>query len=180
MSEEIPCELLDVVDEQDRVVRRAERREVHRLGLMHRAVHVFLVDGQDRLYLQRRSWSKDQLPGVWDSSASGHVDSGESYAEAARRELEEELGIAVPLEALFKAQASEETGGEHSLLYLARVRAGGAEPQPNPAEILEGGFFGVAEIEQWLDQSPQDFSPAFRLLFGRWHAGDGWYAMGEE
>ncbi len=66
-----PDETFDVVDEADRVVGRATRAAVHRRGLRHRAAHVFLFDGAGRLYLQRRSLSKDENPGLWDSSAAG-------------------------------------------------------------------------------------------------------------
>ena len=86
MDPEQEDELLDVVDEQDRVIGAAGRRDIHEQGLLHRAVHVFVVDQQQGIYLQKRAWHKDEHPGKWDSSASGHVDSGESYPDAARRE----------------------------------------------------------------------------------------------
>ena len=167
------AELLDVVDASDRVVGRADRQEVHRLGLTHRAVHVFLVDKRNRIYLQRRSWSKDQYPGTWDSSASGHVDSGESYPQAAVRELQEELGLDLALEPLLQLPASDETGREHSLLFLARARDGGPQPRPNPEEIIEGDFFAPEEIEARLLRAPQEFSPCFRLLFRSYRGSGG-------
>jgi len=136
--------------------------------LLHRAVHVFLLDEQDRLYLQRRAWTKQQDPGRWDSSASGHVDSGEDYAAGAERELEEELGIRLPLEPLFKAAACAETSWEHSMLFRARIEGGKPEPRPNPAEILEGRFVALAEIREWARTSPESFAGPFRQLFERY------------
>jgi isopentenyl-diphosphate Delta-isomerase len=158
-------ELLDVVDGEDTLVGTAERGEIHRRRLFHRAVHIFVVDDRGRLYLQRRSWSKDQYPGLWDSSASGHVDSGESYSQAARRELQEELGIDLSLEPVCRLPASEETGFEHSVLYRARLSAPGPEVRPNAEEILEGRFFEPQEIDAELGRSPGSFSPSFRLLY---------------
>lgn len=160
-------ERIDVVDDEDRHVRVLSRGEVHRRGLLHRAVHVFLLDEHDRIYLQRRAWTKQQDPGCWDSSASGHVDSGESYPAAAERELQEELGIRAPLEPLFKVTACRETCGEHSMLYLARTAGGRPEPRPNPAEILEGRFVALAEIREWVRTSPESFAGPFRHLFAR-------------
>ena len=63
--------------------------------------------------------NKDENPGLWDSSAAGHVDSGENYLDCARRELAEELGVSgeVPLEELFKLAPTAVTGFEHSLIY---------------------------------------------------------------
>src|SRR5580658_3200257 len=91
----VPGEFFDVVDERDAVVGRASRREVHAHRLMHRAVHVLVFDDTGRVFLQKRSMKKDIAPGLWDSSCSGHVDSGESYDVAAVREFAEELGVAL-------------------------------------------------------------------------------------
>src|SRR2546423_3913104 len=115
MSEEI----LDVVDEHDQVIGREARSEVHRRGLRHRAVHVLVFDGEGRVFLQKRSASKDTFPGVWDSSASGHLCSGEDYDSCAVRELQEEIGLAIssPPERLFKMDACQETGQEHVWVY---------------------------------------------------------------
>lgn len=115
-------ELLDVVDQQDQVVAVRRRGDIHALGLMHRAIHILLFNQAGQLFLQKRSMSKDENPGLWDSSAAGHVDSGESYEECAERELFEELGIkpAQTLEFLFKLPPSQATGNEHSVIYRYR------------------------------------------------------------
>src|SRR6516164_8309470 len=89
----MPEEIFDVVDENDHVIDRKPRNEVHRLGLMHRAVHVLVFNPCGEIFLQKRSTKKDRQPGVWDSSASGHVDSGEDYDSCAIRELGEELAF---------------------------------------------------------------------------------------
>ena len=68
-------EIFDVVDEADEVVGTETRREVHRRKLLHRAVHILIYNSKGEIFLQKRSMSKDSCPGLWDSSASGHVDS---------------------------------------------------------------------------------------------------------
>src|SRR5213593_3474588 len=100
MSEEI----FDVVNERDEVIGQQVRHEVHRLGLKHRAVHVLVFNTRGEIFLQKRSLKKDRQPGLWDSSASGHLDSGETYDACALRELREELGLelSAPLERCFK------------------------------------------------------------------------------
>lgn len=112
-------ELLDVVDENDVVIAVKKRGEIHAEGLMHRAVHILLFNSKGELFLQKRSMSKDEQPGKWDSSAAGHVDSGEEYLDCARREIAEELGIVIdrPLRPLFKLPASALTGNEHCMVY---------------------------------------------------------------
>lgn len=158
-------EKLEVVDRKNRVVGRASRRAVHRLGLMHRAVHIFVFDGRDRLYLQRRSMRKDQYPGHWDSSAAGHVDPGESYERCAQRELWEELGVTADLRRLAHLPASAQTGWEHVEWFMCRTDA---PLRLAPAEIDTGGFFSQAEIERWLQSPEIPITPAFRHLFALW------------
>ena len=112
-------ELLDVVDDNDEVVAVKRRGDIHALGLMHRAVHILLFNSSGELFLQKRSLSKDEQPGKWDSSAAGHVDTGENYLDCACREIGEELGIVVdqPLQPLFKLPAMLRTGNEHCMVY---------------------------------------------------------------
>src|SRR5438874_11572653 len=86
-------EIFDVVNDRDEVIGRQSRREVHRLGLMHRAVHVLVFNSRGQVFLQKRSMSKDRQPGLWDSSASGHLDCSEDYDACALRELREEIGL---------------------------------------------------------------------------------------
>lgn len=161
-------EILDVVDADDRVVGAMERREIHRKGLFHRSVHIFVLDRAGSLYLQRRSMKKEEHPGKWDSSASGHVARGESYQEAAVRELEEEIGLRASPEPVLKIHACEETGMEHSMLFRVRPSATDSIPRPNPEEIAEGRFFSRAEIERGIAKTPETFAPSFRLLFRRY------------
>src|SRR4026208_1193268 len=116
MSEEI----FDVCDENDEVIGQNTRREVHRLGLRHRAVHVLVFNARGEVFLQKRSMTKDTFPGAWDSSASGHLDAGEGSARCAGLEMREELGIVAerPPERLFKTDACSETGEEHVWVYM--------------------------------------------------------------
>ena len=81
-------ELFDVVNERDEVIGQAPRSEVHRRKLLHRAVHVMVVNSSGHVFLQKRSMRKDSFPGAWDSSASGHLNVGESYDLSAVREME--------------------------------------------------------------------------------------------
>lgn len=87
-------EWFDVVDEEGRPVGKARRSECHgNPELLHRAVHVFVVNGAGEVFLQKRAMTKDVQPGKWDTSVGGHVDLGEAPEAAARRELSEELGV---------------------------------------------------------------------------------------
>ncbi|GAB4241915.1 MAG: NUDIX domain-containing protein [Candidatus Methylacidiphilales bacterium] len=157
-------EWFDVVDEQDRPIGRASRHEVHARALRHRAVHIWILGTDDRLLIQKRSASKDRHPSVWDSSASGHVDAGESYERSARRETSEELGINPPpeLTLLGKIPASIETDQEFVCLYLARHNGPFVCP---PDEIERVDWIAPDTLTQAMSERPAQFAPCFRHLW---------------
>jgi 16S rRNA (adenine1518-N6/adenine1519-N6)-dimethyltransferase len=151
-------ELFPVVDKNDRILRDASRSEVHGNNLLHRAVHILIFNPAGEVYLQQRSRWKDRHPLKWDSSAAGHVNVAESYDETARRELEEELGISIPLKKISKLPASERTDQEFVWLYRGDV-AGNLSP--NRTEIETGAFFSQTVIDGWVAARPEDFAPGF-------------------
>ena len=153
-------EIFDVVDASDQVIGTATRAEVHTQKLTHRAVHVFVFNKRGDLLLQKRSLLKDMCPGLWDSSVSGHLDSGESYENAARRELGEEMGITsenIP-EEIARITPSTNTGWEHVRLY--RTHYDGTLRFPS-AEVDAAMWFPLAEISAWTASHPEDFAPGF-------------------
>ncbi len=159
-------EIFDVVNEHDEIIDQQPRSVVHAQGLRHRAVHVLVFNAAGQLFLQKRSMAKDNDPGLWDSSCSGHVDSGESYAVAAERELMEEIDLLVdePMEELFKIEASAETGWEFAVIYRTED-----EGPFNlcPEEIDEGRWFTPDEIDHALATEAEKFSPTFRIIWGQ-------------
>jgi isopentenyl-diphosphate delta-isomerase len=161
-----PDELFDVVDRDDRVVGQAPRREVHARNLLHRAVHVLVHDARGRIFLQRRSLAKDTFPGCWDSSCSGHLDAGEDYVTAARRELGEELGwhdAALPLRPIVKLAASPETGHEFIEIFLLGPVEGPFTLHPD--EISEGRWIEPGALAAELEKGPETFASAMRHLW---------------
>lgn len=96
-----PEERLDVLNAAgDKIGVSKPRSEVHRDGDYHRAVHVWIYsESTGELLLQRRADCKDSWPGQWDISSAGHISAGESSLFSAQRELEEELGINLPVDA---------------------------------------------------------------------------------
>uniref|UniRef100_A0A2P2KWN4 Uncharacterized protein MANES_11G069700 n=1 Tax=Rhizophora mucronata TaxID=61149 RepID=A0A2P2KWN4_RHIMU len=94
-------EYLDVLSKDGQKIGVSKpRAHVHRDGDYHRAVHVWIfAESTKQLLLQRRADCKDSWPGLWDISSAGHISAGDSSLVTARRELQEELGIALPKDA---------------------------------------------------------------------------------
>ena len=165
----MPEELFDICDRRDRVIGTLPRSEVHRRGLPHRAVSVFVVRPDGRLLVHRRALTKDESPGLWTGSATGHVSAGEDYDTAAGRELAEELGLTGPLERLHTFPASAETAHEFTALYRLVTDA---DPVPDPGEIAEVAWRGVDEIAADLARDRERFTVTFQVLFA-WYVRDG-------
>jgi len=156
-----PEEIFDVCDEHDRVIGQAPRSVVHANAWLHRAVHIFVFNRQGQFLLHRRSAKKDQSPLTYTSSASGHLAAGESYDEAAPRELEEELGLTGSLERLATFPATFETAFEHTVLYRLVTDD---PPTPNPDEIETLEIVSLDEVKRRLTQNSEEFSSPFRVL----------------
>ncbi len=136
-------EVFEVVDERGCVVGRAPRSVCHRTpSLLHRAAHVIVTDGAHRIYLQKRSLTKDIQPGKWDTSVGGHLDAGEDHEAGARREMREELELAGELTFLYRYlwRTACETEAVETFLHVALT-----DPKPRTEEIDEGRWFTLEE-----------------------------------
>jgi len=162
-------EYFDIVDENDRVIGRAPRRRCHGdPSLVHRVAHVLVFNGRGELLLQKRSLSKDIQPGKWDTSVGGHLDLGETYLEAAVREMSEELGIkGIPLTFLYHSKIRNEIESENVATYLARYDG---EVAFSEEEIDEVRHWRPEEIDVALGTGA--FTPNFEeewALYSEWN-----------
>ncbi len=157
-------EIFDIVDEQGRVIGSAARSVAHGdPRLIHRSVHVLVLNGRGELFLQKRSLSKDIQPGRWDSSVGGHVDRGEEVAAAAHRELREELGVGgASLEPIYRYLWRSAVETELVTSYLCHHEGPFALGRE---EIDEGRFWSFTEIERQLGTGL--FTPNFEEEFRR-------------
>lgn len=158
-------EWLDIVDESNSVIGRAPRDRIHREGHLHRSAHIALINPQGQIFVQLRSRHKDVGAGLWDTSAAGHVDSGETYTRCAVRELREELGVVIDAESLFsvgRLHPEERNGFEFTEIYLV---SSAQMPVLHETEIDDGRWVDAAALDDWLQQDPSDFTQAFRIIW---------------
>ena len=95
-------ETVAIVDEHNRVIGSAPRSKMRAQRLIYRATYILVLNSRHELLLQKRTATKDMYPGWYDPACGGVVLAGESYAQCAARELEEELGVRdTPLTFLF-------------------------------------------------------------------------------
>ena len=158
-------EWLDIVDESDTVIGCAPRHRIHAEGHYHRSSHIILFNSRDQVFVQLRSMNKDNGAGLWDSSAAGHVDSGESYLECAVRELHEELGIVVTpqaLELVGRLEPEERNGLEFSNVFTLC-----SEQQLvlQAEEVDDGRWLSPKELDQWITGRGADFTEVFLAVW---------------
>ena len=133
-------ELIDVVDERDRVVAQATRAEVRRRNLRHRCAYILVFNSAGQLFVHQRTLAKDIFPGYWDVAVGGVLSAGEDYDRGAQRELREELGIqGIPLRRLFSIRYDD---AANSVLGCVYSCASDTIPQLQASEVAVG---------EWLD-----------------------------
>lgn len=171
MGDEEPLsadEVLDIVDERDRVVGRAPRREAYARRLRHRAVFVLARDPAGRVFVHRRTARKLVFPSLYDMFVGGVVGAGESYDEAALREAEEELGVAglAQPEPLFRFLYETPEHTWWSAVYQVRCES---PVHPQVEEVAWHAFLTESELAQRLTEWEwvPDGLEAYRRLLAR-------------
>jgi len=156
-------ELLDVVDDHDKVVGRETRKYVHDNYLIHRGVHVFVVDKKGRILIQKRSKFKKDRAGYLDASVGGQVLASESYKEAAVRETKEELGLKIrDMDNLGKYKSFSERQREIRTLFSI---CSNGPFSINKKEIEWVKFYSIAEIKKMIKNKDYNFTDGFKLSF---------------
>ncbi|GGY00587.1 NUDIX hydrolase [Streptomyces anandii] len=159
-------EILDIVDEHDRVVGRSPRRAAYAEGLRHRCSFIEVRDAEGRVFVHRRTATKLAYPSLYDMFVGGVVGAGESYDDAALREAEEELGVSglSRPEFLFKFLYDDGAGRSWwSAVYQVRCEL---PVRPQAEEIDWHAFLTDEEVERRLpewDWTPDGLAAYERL-----------------
>ena len=157
-------ELFDIVDDRDNVIGTTDKKTAHTEGQLHRVAAVFVFNEKGELYVQQHL-----RDGKWDHSVGGHVSQGETYAEAAIREAEEELGITQPLEELATGLSGEEYSYEQHLFGLySCVAERGWEFKPNEEVQVIFPMSLVAIRQAMIDEPEEKFTRGFRITMAEY------------
>jgi len=148
-SSESADECLWALDSKGRVIGKKRRGECHRRGIIHRAVHVIVFDRRRRIFVKKRSRSKDMFPGQWETSVGGHVTYGDDTKETAARELMEELGLVESPICLGRFSYRGEEEKENITLFYVVTKK---RPKLNRSEATKGEYLTIHKLEKVLSR----------------------------
>lgn len=161
-------EMMDVVNDNDEVVGKASKKEIYQRNLMHRIVQVLVFNSKGEIFLQKRANTVVYKPGYYTGSACGHVISGETYFQAAKRELEEELGIKAELKEEFKFVFDDIELKIRKMVVVFSCKCENVEIRPE--EVGGGRFFSAEEIKKMI-KNGEKIHIEFIGVFERWLKG---------
>jgi len=154
-------ELLDIVDEKDNIIGRDSKDNKFLKGLISRNVAIFILDDNKKLLITKRSSQKESFPNRYDLAACGNVKAGESYENAAKREVMEELGIECHLKFLDKI-FNEFKEDDKIIKYFTAIFLGYFSGEVRLSdELVELKRLSVEEIEKLINKNKDLFTPGF-------------------
>lgn len=162
-------ELLDVVDENDKIIGQETRASIHKKGLLHREVHVWIYNDKGEVLFQRRGPDKDTYPNLLDVSVGGHISPNENSLQAAVREIKEEVGLVISpgdlhfLNKIRKQSHDPVTGSTNSVLdaifcYRLNLRKDSIKIESGEATALE--WRQIDKMFVLSDEEREQFVPS--------------------
>lgn len=151
-----------IVDDKDQQVGQASIAEALENGFTTRLARVMVVNkAGDKILLQKRVSSSRIYPGCWDNSAAGHVDVGESYLQAAKREMFEEIGIKTDdLDFVGKYHGHSESNGYILNQFNSVYKYESDETPENlqKSEVQLVKWFDINELKKQIKEKPELFT----------------------
>ncbi|WP_286844929.1 MULTISPECIES: isopentenyl-diphosphate Delta-isomerase [unclassified Proteiniphilum] len=163
--------LVQLVDEQDNPVGTMEKMEAHRHPTLHRAVSVLVFNSSGDWLLHRRAAGKYHSACLWSNACCTHPLPGEAHADAARRRLQEEMGIAAEgefehlFDFIYRAKVDKElTEYEYDRVFSL---TSDEVPRPHPDEVDEWRYVTSEALHEELRLYSGRFTEWFKLIFQR-------------
>ncbi len=159
-----PLELLEVVDDNDNVIRIETKEKIHEDELLHRDVHIWFITPNGEMVFQHRSKNKNLLPDKLDSTVAGHVELNDSYEKTAIKECKEETGIDIDVNKLVflikkkKSAVNHVNGKSHNTIGVLYVYLYEGKISDLKVEKDDGEGFELWKIDELPHLSLEDKS----------------------
>lgn len=160
---------LNIIDENDNIIGKDTRENIHKNGLLHREIHVWIYNKNGEILFQRRAKTKDTYPDLLDASVGGHVEIGDDYLATAVKELEEETGIKAEAKDLIYITKMRRTGHDKSTGMInntiKRVYAYEYNGDVKDLKLEEGmatslEFWSIEKIKNLSEEERKEFIPS--------------------
>ena len=155
-----------LVDRQDNPLGTMEKMEAHQRGVLHRAFSVLVFNTHGELLLQKRAKSKYHSGGLWTNTCCSHPRVGEAMEVATRRRLQEEMGIDVQPDFLYKFIYRAELDRnmiEHELDHVYTAVYDGA-PSLNYNEVEDWRFIPLDHLRTHISNHPDAYTAWFKII----------------
>ncbi len=146
---------IEIVDKNDEVTGKKEKDFVHKDGDWHRVAHVWVFNSKGEVLCHKRAGCKKLFPSLWDVIVGGHTDVGESYRQAAIREVAEEIGVDIASERLIEigkwngiANMSEPNNREFIKIFAVKHDGAVGSLKPKEDEISELKFISLSKLKE--------------------------------
>ncbi len=166
-TEKLSKDFLVLVNKDDQALGYEEKVKCHLgKGLRHRAFSVFVFDNKGRLLIQKRAQHKMLWPGFWANTCCSHPRKNETYPEAAKRRLKEEMGIKADLELAFKFSYEAQyknVGSENELCAVLVGRWKGEAIKADPEEVANWKWISIQTLQEDIKNHPNIYAPWFKI-----------------
>jgi isopentenyl-diphosphate delta-isomerase len=165
------AELADIpvilVDENDNSIGTMEKHEAHRKALLHRAVSVFIFNTSGEWLLQQRAKEKYHSNSLWTNTCCTHPLPGETNIHAAKRRLNEEMGLSCDLTEAFRFIYHEPLDNNLTEHELDHVFIGISDDQPviNMDEVMDYKYMSTGDLKADIAANSQNYTVWFRKIF---------------
>ena len=153
MTEQTP-EIIDLVDENDQVIKQIERDDsvnnVEAHGGYIRVVDCYIMNSKGELWVPRRTAHKRIAPNGLDFSIGEHMQAGETYEDAIIRGFQEEVGF-IPDKDKLEFLGVSKPRKDSDIFQGFFIYHSDKTPELNPDDFVEADWMKPAELVEKIE-----------------------------